>query len=97
MCTLNMICVCIGRSVVSDSLQPHGLRSTTLLCPWYFPSKNTGVGYHFLLQGVFPTQVLNPGLLNYKQLLYHLSYEEYLHRHNDVYIEYDLAPKCEQL
>ena len=32
-----------------------------LLCPWDFPGKNTGVGHHFLLQGIFPTQALNPG------------------------------------
>ena len=30
-----------------------------LLCPWNFPSKNTGAGCHFLLQGIFPTQELN--------------------------------------
>ena len=30
--------------------------------PWNFPDKNTGVGYHFLLQGIFPTQGLNPYL-----------------------------------
>ena len=34
-----------------------------LLCPWDFPGKNTVVGCHFLLQGVFPTQGLNLGLL----------------------------------
>ena len=34
-----------------------------LLCPWYFPGKNTGVGCHCLLQGIFPTQGLNPRLL----------------------------------
>ena len=37
--------------------------SLWLLCPWDFPGQNTGVGYHFLLQGIFPTQGLNPGLL----------------------------------
>ena len=30
---------------------------------WDSPGKNTGVGCHFLLQGIFPTQELNPGLL----------------------------------
>ena len=34
-----------------------------LFCPWNFPSKNTGVSYHFLLQGIFLTQELNPHLL----------------------------------
>ena len=39
-----------SHSVVSDSLQPHGLYPTSLLCPGDFPGKNTGVGCHFLLQ-----------------------------------------------
>ena len=34
-------------SVVSDSVGPHGLQPTRLLCPWYSPGKNTGVGCHF--------------------------------------------------
>ena len=59
------LCVCVSRSVVSDSLQPHGLYPVRLLCPWNSPGKNTGVGYHTLLQGIFPTQGLNPGLLHY--------------------------------
>ena len=42
---------------------PPGLQSTKLLCPWDFPGKNTGVGCHFLLQGIFPTQGLNLCLL----------------------------------
>ena len=37
-------------SVMSDSLQPHGLQPTWLLCSWNFPGKNVGVGCHFLLQ-----------------------------------------------
>ena len=36
-------------------LQPHGLQPTRLFCPWNFPGKNTGVGCHFLLQGIFMT------------------------------------------
>ena len=39
-----------SRSVVSDSLWPHGLCSARLLCPWDSPGKNTGGGFHFLLQ-----------------------------------------------
>ena len=37
--------------------------------------KNTGVGYHVLLQGIFPTQRSNPGLLHCSQTVYHLSYQ----------------------
>ena len=46
-----------------------------LLHPWDFPGENTGVGCHFLLQGIFLTQGLNSGLLYYKQTLYHLSHQ----------------------
>ena len=38
------------------------------------PSQNTGVGCHALLQGIFPTQGLNPGLPHYRWILYHLSH-----------------------
>ena len=40
-----------SRSVVSDSLRPHGLQPTRLLRPWDFPGKSTGVGCHWLLRG----------------------------------------------
>ena len=66
---------CVSRSVVPNSLRPHGLQPTRLLCPWDFPGKDTGVGGHFLLQGIFPTQGSNPGLLHYRQILYQLSYK----------------------
>ena len=39
----------LSHSVVSDSLQPHGLSPARLLCPWDSPGKNTGVGCHVLL------------------------------------------------
>ena len=58
-----------SRSVVSDSLQPDGLQPARLLCPWDSPGKNTGVGYHFLLQGIFPTQGSNLGLPHWRQTL----------------------------
>ena len=43
-----------------------------LLHSWDFPGKNTGVGCHFLLQGIFPTQGSNSGLPHCRQTLYHL-------------------------
>ena len=61
------------RPVVSDSLQPHGLQPTRLLCPWDFPGNSTGVDCHFPLQRIFPTQGLNPGLPHCRQTLYRLS------------------------
>ena len=47
----------VSHSVVSDSLQPHGLCS-----PGNFPGQNTGMGSLSLLQRIFPTQGSNPGL-----------------------------------
>ena len=64
-----------SRSVMFDSLQPHGLYPTRLLCPWNFLGKNTGVGCHFHLQRIFPTQGSNPGLQYCRQTLYHLSHQ----------------------
>ena len=43
---------------------------TRLLCPWDFPGKNTGVGGHSLLQGIFLSQGSNPHLLHSRQILY---------------------------
>ena len=51
-------------------LQPHRVQPARLFCPWDSPDKNTGVGYHFLFQEIFPTQGLNPGLLHCGQTLY---------------------------
>ena len=68
--------VSVSHSVVSDSLQPHGLYPTRLLCPWDSPGKNTGVDCHSLPQGIFPTQGSNPGLQHCRSILYHLSHQE---------------------
>ena len=46
---------CQVASVVSDSVRPHGLQPTRLLCPWDSPGKNTGVGCHFLLHSIVHT------------------------------------------
>ena len=45
------------------------------LCSWNSPGKNTGVGSHTLLQGIFPIQGSNPGLLHYRRILYHLCHQ----------------------
>ena len=80
------VCMCVSRSVMSDSLQPHRLWPTRLLCLWDSPGKNTGVGCHFLLQGIFPTQGSNPVLLHHRQVLYCLSYREVLYIYIYIYI-----------
>ena len=66
------VCVFSG-SVLSDSLQSHGLQPSRLFCPWDSPGKNTGVGYFALLQRIFLTQGSNPRLLHLlrcRQILY---------------------------
>ena len=67
------VCVCVHSvtSVMSNSLWPYRLQPTRLLCPQDSPSKNTGVGCHALLQGIFLTQGLNLHLLHCRQILYH--------------------------
>ena len=63
--------VSVSYSVASNSLQPHGLQPTRLLSPWDSPAKNTEFGCHTLLQGIFPTQELNPGLLHCRQIFFY--------------------------
>ena len=47
----------------------HGLKPARCLCPWNSPGKNTGVGCYSLLQEIFLTQGLNPGLLHHRHIL----------------------------
>ena len=68
------VALLLSRPVMSDSLQPHGLQPARLLCPKDFLGKSTGVGCHFLLQGIFPTQGSIPWLLwplHCRWILYH--------------------------
>ena len=62
-------CVCVHTRARTHArcatLWAHGLQPTRLLCPWNFPGKNTGMGCHFLLQGIFPTHGLNLCLLHF--------------------------------
>ena len=54
--------------VMSDSFAtPRSTALQDLLCPWDFPGKNTGVGCHFLLQGIFLTQGSNSGVLHWPE------------------------------
>ena len=69
----SMWSTCESCSVVSHSLQPHGIYS-----PWNFPGQNTGVGSHSLLQGIFSTQGSNLGFPHCRQILYQLNYHRSL-------------------
>ena len=52
------------------------MEPTKLLCPGDFPDKNAGMSCHFLLQGIFPTQGLNPHLLCWQVDSLPLSHQE---------------------
>ena len=60
------MCVCVCVCSLTKSLTKPAMN---------FPGKSAGVDCHFLLQGIFPTQELNPGLLHCKQTLYRLSHQ----------------------
>ena len=68
-----MNCICFNLLAVVDQLlkwrlfcDPKDCSLLGSLCSWDFPDKNTGVGYHFLLQGIFPTQGSKPRLLDWQ-------------------------------
>ena len=54
--------------------KPMGCKPAKIL-PWDFPGKNTGVGCHALLQGIFLTQESNQCFLLCRWILYQLSYQ----------------------
>ena len=63
---------CVLRKVSLSCVQ---LFVTPWTCPWNSSGQNTGVGSLSLLQRIFPTQGLNPGLPHCKQILYQLSHK----------------------
>ena len=60
-------CYCLVAKLCPALRTPRSI-ACQLLCPWDFPGKNTVVGCHFLLQGLFPTQRSNPHLLHWQAL-----------------------------
>ena len=61
---------CLVAQLYLTLCDPIDWEPARLLCPGDFPGKNTGVGCHALLQGIFPTQGLSP-CLSHLQVLYH--------------------------
>ena len=68
-------CAVLSHSVVSNSLRPHELCPPGSSVHVDSPGRNTGVSCHALLQGIFPTQRLNPGLLHCRWIPYRLSHQ----------------------
>ena len=65
--------LCLVAQSCPTLCNPMDCKPSRLLCPWNFPGKTTGVGYHALFQGIFPTQESNPGFPHCRWLLYQLS------------------------
>ena len=65
-CTINVVCVCVSRSVLSDSLQPHGARQTPLSIG--FPRQEYLSGLPFPLPGDLPYPGIEPMLLEAPEL-----------------------------
>ena len=88
------MCLSVRHSVTSDSLRLHG--------PWpvkaplsvgVLQGKNTGIGCHSLLQEIFPTQGLNPGLLHCSWVLYYLSHQGSPQYTWSVYLILEIHPR----
>ena len=72
-CEFLLLVLVVSHSVMSDSLRLHDCSPPGSSV--HFPGKNTGVGCHSLLQGIFLTQGLHMGLLHCRQILYYLNHQ----------------------
>ena len=81
---LNINSVCLSRSVMSNSFDSMDCSPHSSVCG-DSPGKNTGVGCHFLLQGISLTQGSNLDLLHCRQILYCLSYQGTLNTNSRCY------------
>ena len=72
------ICICLVVQLCSTLCDPTNCSLPGSSILGYSPGKNSGVGCHALLQGIFPTQGSNPGLLYCRWILYCLSQQRLL-------------------
>ena len=80
------VCVCVlSHSPMSNSFQPYRPHPARLLYPWDIPGKDTGLGCHFFLQGMFQTQKLNLWPCIGRWILYHwATWEAQGHPHQNI-------------
>ena len=71
----NFVCVCLVTQSCPTLCNPTDCSPPGSPVPGDFPGKNSEVGCHALLQGIFLTQVSNAGLPHCRQILYHLSHQ----------------------
>ena len=65
--------MCLCARLLQSCLTPCNPTTVGFFCPWGSPGQNTGVGWHALLQGIFPTQRSNLDLLSCRQILYYYA------------------------
>ena len=70
---INVVYTCMRMDAQSFQLFAIPWTVAKFLCPWVFSGRNTGIGCHFLLQGILLTQGSNPSLLHGRQILYHCT------------------------
>ena len=88
-----LYCCWLVTKLCPTLLLPHTLQCTRLLCPWAFPGKNTGMGCHSLLRGIFLTQGSNQSLLHCRRFLYHWATREALSSISGFYL-LDVGSNC---
>ena len=82
-----LVACCLVAELCPTLLRPHGWEPARLLCPWDFPGKSTGVGCHFLLEGIFPTQGLNPRLLDWQVDSLPLSHQGNIRKASEILLK----------
>ena len=70
-----LVCCCLVTQSCPNLCDPVDCSPSRSSVHGDSPGKNTGVSYHALLQGIFPTQGSNPGLLHCRWILYHLNHQ----------------------
>ena len=73
--TSSCVLCLVGQSCTTLCDPVNCMEPTRLLCPWDSPGKSTAVGCHAFLQGIVPTQGLNPGLPHCRQIVNCLSHQ----------------------
>ena len=76
LCNCNCCFCCLVAKLCLSLLWPYGLPPARLICPWNILCKNTGGGWHFLLQGIFSTQGRTCISCIGRQILYHWATRE---------------------
>ena len=73
---LQALLVCLGTQSCLTLCDPMDCSPPGFLCPWDCPGKNTGMGYHAILQGIFLTHRSNLGLLHWQASSLPLSQQQ---------------------